>query len=207
MVGADCHAHRHFDLRRVERRLHRHRGLQRDHGRGQVVTATFNGGNPTLKDNDPAVAYNGWFGVADAAANGGFYRMSNVKNDTATWKSPATTSITWVTRTGPDQGKASVTIDGTNKGTVDLYSAAPAASNKVYSGLANKAHTIVIKVLGTKNAASTATNVRLDAFIVGATTTQESDPKIQYDTWKSTTQALATDGTYRSPRTTRPPSP
>ena len=152
----------------------------------------------TLKDNDPAVAYNGWFGVADAAANGGFYRMSNVKNDKATWKSPATTSITWVTRTGPDQGKASVTIDGVNKGTVDLYAASPATLNQVYSGLSNAAHTVVIKVLHTKNTASSNYNVRLDAFVVGATTTQESDTKIQYDTWKSTTQALATDGTYRS---------
>ena len=163
------------------------------------VTATFNSApNITLKDADPAVAYNGWFGITDNAASGGFYRMSKVTNDSATWKSPATTSITWVTRTGPDQGKASVTIDGVNKGTVDLYSAAPAASNKVYPGLASKVHTIVIKVLGTKNASSTATNVRLDAFIVGATTTQESDTKIQYDTWKSTAQAAATDGTYRS---------
>jgi hypothetical protein len=165
------------------------------------VNAIFNltgGGTTTIKDNDLAVTYNGWFGVADGSANGGFYRMSNVKADKATWKSPVTTSVTWVTRTGPDQGKASVTIDGTNKGTVDLYSAAPATSDKVYSGLADQAHTVVIKVLSTKNASSTGFNVRLDAFVVGATTTQESDPAIQYDTWKSTTQALATDGTYRS---------
>ena len=74
------------------------------------VNAVFNlvgGGTITFKDSDPAIAYNGWLGVADGAANGGFYRMSSVKNDKATWKSPATTSITWVTRTGPDQGKAS----------------------------------------------------------------------------------------------------
>ena len=165
------------------------------------VNAVFDligGGTTTLKDSDPAIAYNGWLGVADGAANGGFYRMSSVKNDKATWKSPATTSITWVTRTGPDQGKASVTIDGANKGTVDLYSAAPAASNKVYSGLSNAAHTIVIKVLRTKDTASSNFKVSLDAFVVGATTTQESDTAIQYDTWKSAAQTKATDGTYRS---------
>ena len=147
------------------------------------------------------MAYNGWFGVADGAANGGFYRMSNVKNDTATWTSPATTSITWVTRTGPDQGKASVTIDGKNKGTFDLYASAQAPRNEIFSGLANKAHTVVIKTLLTKNAASSNYNVRLDAFVAGGVTTQESDPKVQYDTWKSTAQALATDGTYRSSAT------
>ena len=103
-----------------------------------TVTATFSGGVTKIDDNDPAtdpaIAYNGWFDVADAAANGGFYRMSNVKNDKATWKSPAATSITWVTRTGPDQGKASVTIDGTNKGTVDLYSASPASPQQGLRG-------------------------------------------------------------------------
>ena len=163
------------------------------------VTGTFNPVSTiTLKDNDPAVAYNGWLGVTDNAANGGFYRMSNVTNAKATWKSPAATSISWVTRTGPDQGKASVTIDGVNKGTVDLYSASPSPLSRSYSGLANKVHTVVINVLHTKNTSSSGFNVRLDAFVVGSVTTQESDPKIQYDTWKSTAQALATDATYRS---------
>jgi len=163
------------------------------------VTGTFSTvSSTTLKDNDPSVAYNGWFGVADNAASGGFYRMSRVKNDKATWKSPVTTSITWVTRTGTDQGKASVTIDGTNKGTVDLYSSTPGTLNQVYSGLSSAVHTIVIKVLLTKNASSSGFNVSLDAFIVGAATTQESDPKVQYDDWASTAQTLATDATFRS---------
>ena len=164
------------------------------------VTGTFNHQDTTSRigDNDPAVAYNGWVGVADASANGGFYRMSNIKNDKATWKSPATTSITWVTRTGPDQGKASVSIDGKSKGTVDLYSASATTLTKVYSALSNKAHTVVITVLHTRNTSSSGFSVRLDAFVVGATTTQESDKAIQWDTWKSMTVANATDGTYRS---------
>ena len=168
----------------------------------QAVTVTFTkSATTTVDDNDPAIAYNGWFDVADAAANGGFYRMSNVKNDKATWKSPATTSITWVTRTGPDQGKASVTIDGTNKGTVDLYSASPATLNKVYGGLANKVHTVVIKVLGTKNTASTGFNVRVDAFVAGSGTTQESDPGIQYDTWKYAVVTQTNGGSWHSAST------
>ena len=165
------------------------------------VNAVFNVcacGGDRLGDNDPAVAYNGWSAVADAGANGGFYRMSSVKNDRAIWKSTATTSITWVARTGPDGGRAAVLIDGVKQGTVDLYSVAPATLNKVYSGMSNAAHTIVIKVLHTNKASSSDYNVRLDAFVVGATTVQESDPKLQYDTWKSASQALATDATYRS---------
>jgi parallel beta-helix repeat protein len=164
----------------------------------KAVTGTFNPPitTTTLKDSDDGIAYNGWVGVVEGGANS--YRMSNVLNNSATWKSPNTTSITWVTRTGPDQGKVSVTIDGRNKGTFDLYSAAPATLNKVFSGLQNKAHTVIIKVLHTKNNASSNYNVVLDGFKVGATTTQESDPAIQYDTWKSTNQGSATDGTYRS---------
>ena len=163
------------------------------------VTGTFVvSSTTTLRDNDPAVAYNGWSGVTDATANGGAYRTSSMKNDRATWTSPVSTSITWATHTGPDQGRALVTIDGKSKGTVDLYTASAGSLSKAYTGLSNKAHTIVIKVLHTKSAASTGFNVRLDAFVVGATTTQESDPVIQYDTWKSVSQPKATDGTYRS---------
>ena len=169
-------------------------------GTPMAVTGTFNPPptSSTFKDNDPIVGYGGWIGVADAGANGGFYRMSSVKNDKATWLSPVTRSLTWVTRTGPDQGKASVTIDGKNKGTVDLYSPSPASMNKVYAGLSNKAHTIVINALRTKNVSSSGYNVRLDALIVGAMTTQESGVAIQWDTWKSVADPNATDGTYRS---------
>ncbi len=46
----------------------------------QSVNAQFDVvNNPppvTIPDNDPAVAYNGWVGVADPNANGGFYRTS-----------------------------------------------------------------------------------------------------------------------------------
>jgi len=164
-----------------------------------AVTATFNlvGTTTAVRDDDLAVAYNGWLGVADAAANGGSYRMSSVKDDTATWRSPVTTSITWVTRTGPDQGKASVSIDGKSKGTFDLYSGSPATSTKVFSSLGSKTHTIVIKVLHTKNASSSDYKVRLDAFVVGGSTTQESSPSIQYDDWAGTVSSGATDGSYR----------
>ncbi len=164
------------------------------------VTATFNPPPaPTaIKDNDAAVTYNGWTGVSDAQAADGFVRDSAVKNDTAVWKSPPTTSIRWLTRTGPSQGKALVTIDGKSKGTIDLYSAAPAISTKTFSGLTNKAHTIVVKVLHTKSTASSGFNVRLDSFMAGTTTRRSSDPAIAYNAWKSTSQALATDGTFRS---------
>ncbi len=169
-------------------------------GSDRTVTARFDlpSLTSTLKDNDAAVAFNGWFGVVDASASGGSYRVSNVKNDSVEWKSPSTTSLTWITRTGPARGKASVTIDGKSKGTFDLYAPAPASTGKVFSGFARRAHSVVIKVLHAKNVASTNFGVPVDAFVVGATTFEESSTAVTYNTWKSAAQAHATDGTYRS---------
>ena len=167
----------------------------------QTVAAAFDAPLPavTLSDADPAVDYAGWRGVVDPAASGGAYRSSNVKNEKVTWATPsATTSITWIARTGPDRGRANVTIDGNNRGTVDLYASSPGSVSNVYSGLSNARHTVVIKVLGTKRAASTGTSVTLDAFVVGAAIVEEHDPGIGYGSWASTSQAAATDGTYRS---------
>ncbi len=89
----------------------------------QTVSATFDVPLPAVDcaDADPAVAYGGWRESSMPAASGGAYRMSSVKDEKATGARRRRLSITWIARTGPDRGIASVTIDGTNKGTVDLY--------------------------------------------------------------------------------------
>ncbi len=76
------------------------------------------------------------------------------------------TGVDWITATGPSYGKATVSIDGISKGTVDLYaSSVHWQVVKSYAGLASGSHTIVVTVLGTKNASSTGTNVVVDAFV------------------------------------------
>jgi hypothetical protein len=160
-------------------------------------TGSGAGGTTPMDQMDPAVSYNGWRGVADGSASGGAYRVSRTKNDVATWRTPATTAVSWRTRVGPDQGRAAVTIDGVTKATVDLYAASPAGRTVTYQGLANVAHTITVKVLGTKHASSSGTSVALDAFVVGGTTTQESAPAIAYDTWTNTNSVNADGGNYR----------
>jgi hypothetical protein len=107
------------------------------------------------------------------------------------------TGITWVTRKGPDQGIASVDIDGTGKGNVDLYATTRKSFSKGYSGLTSKSHTIVITVTGTRNASSTGNAVAIDAFVVGFTTTQESALKVTYGSWMGATSASANGGSYR----------
>jgi hypothetical protein len=151
----------------------------------------------TLADGDTAVRYQGWAGVTEAGASGGSYRASSTKTETATWISPAATSVTWVARTGPDRGKASVTIDGVGKGTFDLYAAAPGSTSLSFANLSNAPHTVVIKVLGTKRTASSGTKVTIDAFVAGGVTVQDPSAQIAYASWSGVSEPAATDGAAR----------
>jgi hypothetical protein len=164
------------------------------------VTATF---EPlqTLDDADPAVGYDGWGVVIDGSAQGGRYRVSGAANDKATWKSAKTTSVTWITHVGPDAGKATVTIDGSSKGTVDLYAASPGRQSETFGGLMSKVHTVIVKVTGTRNASSSGSEVAVDAFSSGGAATPESDPGVKYDTWVGATSGHALGGSYRSSAT------
>jgi hypothetical protein len=160
----------------------------------QAATATT-----TIQDSSPDVSLDSWHGVVDATASGGTYEVSGTKNATATFRFSGT-SITWVTRKASDQGIASVTINGVSKGAIDLYSSSTQAQvHQTLSGLSSAAHTIVIKVTGTKNVSSTGFNISIDAFIVGAsTTTQDSSIKTKYDLWTGAASSSASGGTYRS---------
>ncbi len=155
----------------------------------------------TVENEELSIQLNGWRGVIDANANGRTYRMSKTKYDSATFKFTGT-SVTWVTKKGPDQGRAQVLIDGVSKGTLDLYSAAVQRNvPKLFKGLTNKPHTLIIKVLGTKNIKASSTNVTVDAFIVGGKTTQDDSSSIRYDAWLGVSgfPALkASEGTFRS---------
>jgi hypothetical protein len=167
--------------------------------RPQWVTGTFDAASSelTLDDTDRSITFNGWRGVVEPVANGGGYRASGIKGDKAVWTSPKATSVTWVAFTGPTGGKASVRVDGKSKGTVDLYAARPGKLSKTYGGLRRKAHTVVLKVTGSKNRASSGTDISVDAFKARATTFSESDPSITYDTWVGLSARGALGRSYR----------
>jgi hypothetical protein len=159
----------------------------------QTATATT-----TVQDSSPNVSLDSWHGVVDATASGGTYEVSGTQNATATFRFSGT-SITWVTRKASDQGIAVVTINGASKGAIDLYSSSTQAQvHQTFSGLSSTAHTIVIKVTGSKNASSTGFNISIDAFTVGASTTQDSSIKTKYDLWAGAASSSASGGTYRS---------
>lgn len=78
------------------------------------------------------------------------------------------TKTAWIAAKGPDRGRAEVWLDGVRVATVDLYAAGTAQGSFVAfnrEGLTNANHTIEIRVLGTRNTASTGTRVDVDAFL------------------------------------------
>ncbi len=126
----------------------------------------FTVGSTTTQESSPAVKLGTWSGQIDANASGGTYRVSSTPGASSTLTFTGT-SIDWVTATGKSYGQAEVTIDGVSQGTVDLYaSTAQWQVPESYNGLSPGPHTIVVKVLGTKNPSSKGTAVVVDAFIV-----------------------------------------
>src|SRR5438552_1503446 len=144
------------------------------------------------------VAMHGWVAVSDRFASGGHYRISHTANDVITYGFGGT-SVKWITRKGPEMGKALVTIDGVDKGTFDLYNSSDLQNQQfAFSGLASGAHRIAITVTGTKNPLSTDSRVVVDGFIVGTATVQESALGVQYNNWTGKSQTAAIGGSYRS---------
>jgi hypothetical protein len=120
---------------------------------------------PTL-ESSPAITYDSWTGATSKSASGGSYRVSTKTGATASLLFTGT-GIEWITATGPSAGKATVSIDGVSEGTVDLYaSAVHWQVAETFSGLATGTHTIVITVLGKKDASSVGTQVIVDSFII-----------------------------------------
>ncbi|HEX3098240.1 MAG TPA: hypothetical protein VHQ02_11005 [Usitatibacter sp.] len=94
------------------------------------------------------------------------------------------TGIGWVGYRGPDAGIATVQIDGGAPTTVDLFSPTAVFQPTVFSasGLADTNHTITITATGTKNTASMANRVVVDAFdiITPGRRFEQNDPSITY---------------------------
>lgn len=152
-----------------------------------------------FQDADFSLRFNGWRTFFRKTAIGGAYRASRVRGDTATFRTPKATSVAWLTHRGPRQGKARVIIDGRPKGTFNLYSRTPSARSYTFRRLGRRAHTVQVKVLGRKQAASKGTWVAVDGFKVkvGSGLTQESSRKVRYDSWRGVSRRAASGGSYR----------
>ena len=140
--------------------------LWRQFGSPVSVSAS---GSGRLEESYPSIAYAGsWVSASHAGMSGGAYKYASRSSDSLTLKFSGT-SIDWIGSLGPSYGRADVYIDGVRRATASMYAAAYAHQQRVWgvSGLsADTVHTLTIKVLGTRDAASTGNTVIVDAFDV-----------------------------------------
>jgi len=148
-----------------------------------------------------------WTAVTNAACSLGTMRTRNAAGSvTATFTG---TAVSVVSTKGPAYGKLKVTLDNVVQPTVDLYAAATAYQQKVYTkaALANAAHTLKLEWTNTKNALATAATVNLDALDVTGTLTQaplptvrceETSPLLSWSSgWTSVTNAVYSGNSMR----------
>jgi hypothetical protein len=141
---------------------------------GDAGTAPATGRVDRYQQDFWRLVYKGqWYGNASAPlASGGSFRFVNASGTSVTIRFTGT-YIAWITKKSPYYGKARLTLDGVDLGTVDLYSAKEVWQQKVWSRTfaSSGTHTLVISWTGAKNAAAKAANIGIDAVdIVGRLT-------------------------------------
>jgi hypothetical protein len=95
-------------------------------------------------------------------------------------------------------GKATISVDGGAPVTVDLYApGSPVRATLSYGATAAKNHSIKVTVLGTKNAASSGTQVRVDGFKTGTTVIDDDSPSVRYGYWTGGRDGRAIGGELR----------
>lgn len=156
------------------------------------------------EQSSPNFLYTGTWTTASApSASGASYRYA-----TATGASMAVAFLgdhfTWLGKMGADQGVAAISVDGGAFFTFDLYNSVTLYKRALFTWNPKYgAHVVVIKVTGTKNAASTGTSVNVDAFdFTGSPTPytryEQIDPGLLYTgTWSTFSTASASGGSYK----------
>lgn len=106
-----------------------------------------------------------WTRRVNRLASGGAHITSGRKGDSVTIAFEGT-SIAWYGARASSYGKAEVLLDGKRVAVVDTYSRTTRLNQKLWyrTGLSAKRHTLTIRPLGTKRAASRGTLVSVDAI-------------------------------------------
>ncbi len=121
------------------------------------------------------------------------------------------TRMAWIAKTGPQYGKALVTVDGGQAVTVDLYSPAAGYKKSVFDTgvVADGEHKVSISWTGTKNTRSTGTFISIDAVDIAGTLTdaplpspvtvnyQQTDARLTYrGAWSLSSSTSASGGSF-----------
>ncbi|MFA5889953.1 MAG: Ig-like domain-containing protein [Actinomycetota bacterium] len=130
----------------------------------------------------PAGTYR-WGLVADDGALGDQYAVAGARGSSARFTFRGT-GIDWYTKTGPDQGRADVYVDGSRRATFDNYaSSSHFGVRRTISGLRDEVHALKIVVLGAKASASRGTLVSIDSWRLRAPTTAFKRLGVWIDIW------------------------
>ncbi len=165
---------------------------------------------------DSRLAYTGaWSKSTTSSASGGDFAYSDTAGSSVTVSFNGT-YLGLVTKKSSVYGIAKITLDGGTPKTVDLYSATTVYQQKVWNTgtLADGDHTVTIEWSGTKNGASTATNIGIDALDLkgslkqatstvtppaGPTTAlfEQTDAHLAFTgTWSASTSSSASGGAF-----------
>jgi bacillopeptidase F len=120
------------------------------------------------QQTDRRLAYTGsWTIVRNPAASGGSLAIANSAGSSVTIRFFGI-SATCIAKRGPIYGRARITVDGIDRGTVDLYSATGEWQQEIWATktLEMGPHTITISWTGLKSEASSGAYINVEAFDV-----------------------------------------
>ena len=164
-----------------------------------------------IEQSDPRFFYAGSWVVGSAgAASGGSHRYTNSTGScTVSFNG---TYLAWLAKKSPKYGNARLTVDGVDKGMVDLYNATEVYGKVWDISLPAGAHTVTVAWAGTTSHSGGGTNISVDAFDTLGTFVQaplatryEQDvtkpggaPYFVYaGTWSTFSTAGASGGSYK----------
>ena len=134
---------------------------------GALYGVESTGAQTWFEEDDPAIDYIGtWNPLVCNPCNNGFLKYSGQTGAKAEFSFYGT-GIKWHTAKAPALGKVKIYFDGVYKGMVDLY-----RSTVQYplvlggSGIPRGNHTLMIEILGQKNAGSSGYYIVIDGFEV-----------------------------------------
>ena len=171
-----------------------------------ILSVVKDGSLNRYEQNDTNLAYPGtWTATSATAASGGSYRYTDAAGScTVSFNG---TYLAWLAKKSPAYGKAKLTLDGVDKGTVDLYNAT-AIYGKVWETdtLGSGTHALKIEWTGTKNSLATDHNISVDAFDIAGNIVpapkpnlyQQNDSHLLYaGTWAAASATAASAGSFR----------
>ena len=157
---------------------------------------------PTLshEETDSRLVYAGtWKSIDATSASGKTLVVADASGCSMTVRFYGT-GASWIAKTSPAYGQATVAVDGGEPKTVDLYSKSTVWKKKVWESgsLSLGDHKVVIAWTGKKTTGATAANIDIDAMVITGvmTGTYEQDAsKLKYSgTWKKTSSGVASGG-------------